>query len=482
MGLIEMWGDWVPFAGIALGISTVLVALVYMLSEFLMNDKMKGWAKLELSEIFYSAVIISMAIGALPIIDSVIQGGLLLGSGTTAGCLGTPTSTWVVTTDYDSHFTGDRTYRCMDICGTNISSDPQSVYHGIDSCHMRLGIWYMRGLFDETKNMAFDIYTDYIWSSMIADFTINIEFVFEKAGFFTFTPWKGFYSMGNKVKEMCFDWAMKLLMLLKFQEVMLSFIAKAVFPAFFVIGAVLRTFTMTRRLGGLMLAMAIALYFIFPAFYAFGALVVLDIKNGVFLKWVDPNDPLGKTNPCNADFNPLTSAIPDCADPPIANVMYSNGTIPMPGGSGQGYTAMEARSKLRHYEGMPVEDYMSYMEQGKDDQGGATMALTDPNTGKMTDLSSDQYDTATPEDKTQKLQAAADSVETWKKTVESQNKNDFFINFAWSRDGPVDTLARITFWTVFFSLFSIIGTIAAIRSLSITFGGDIEIAGLTRLI
>jgi len=35
---------------------------------------------------------------------------------------------------------------------------------------------------------------------------------------------------------------------------------------------------------------------------------------------------------------------------------------------------------------------------------------------------------------------------------------------------------------MFFALFSIIATIASIRSLSTTFGGDIEIAGLTRLI
>ncbi|NYZ74009.1 hypothetical protein H0O00_02615 [Candidatus Micrarchaeota archaeon] len=468
MGLIEMWGSWVGFAGIALGISTVLVAIVYMLSEFLMNDRMKGWAKLELAEIFYSALIISMAITTLPLIDAVVQGALL-GTGTTgtgtAGCAGGVTTTWIATTDY-GHYTPSKTYECLDICGAPIAASPNSVYNGIESCHMRLGIWYMRELFDETKNLAFDTYLSYIWTSMWSEFTINIEFVFEKAGFFTFTPWKGFFTMGNKVKEMCFDWAMKLMMLLKFQEVTLSFIAKAVFPAFFVIGAILRTFTMTRRLGGLLLAIAIALYFVFPAFYAFGALVMLDIKNGVWQEWTDQDNP---ANPCN---NILQANPDDCADPPIANVMYINATIPMPGGNGQGYTTWASREKLNYYEGMDAETYLKYIEEGKDSANDATIMNFD--------LSKNVQ--ATDEEKKQKFEEVSSSMDAWKKSAESENKIDDFLSIAWTRNGPVDTLARLTFWAVFFSLFSIIGTIAAIRSLSITFGGDIEIAGLTRLI
>jgi hypothetical protein len=76
-----------------------------------------------------------------------------------------------------------------------------------------------------------------------------------------------------------------------------------------------------------------------------------------------------------------------------------------------------------------------------------------------------------------------DRTYTWFKAVSSQGKLDIpFIKSAWAKDGPVDVAARFTFWSMFFSLFGLLATIAAIRSLSITFGGDIEIAGLTRLI
>jgi hypothetical protein len=475
MALLDMWQSWLWFAGAALGIATIISSVVYMLSEMLQNDKMKTWAKMELTEVVYSAIIISMAIVTLPLIDAVVQGGLGVSNtggtgGGMPGCAGTATSAWIKVADYGTFSHTVQAPQCLDICGEAIAFHNLSVYHGVESCHLRLGIWYMREIFDEAKTFTFDIYLSYIKTSMIAEFTINIEFLFEKAGFFTFTPWKGFFTMGNKIKEMVFDWAIKLMMLTKFQEVMLRFIATALFPALFVSGAVLRTFSFTRRLGGLLLAMAIALYFIFPSFYAFGALIMLDLKNDPAIRdaWIS-----------NTDANPQGTMNPD---PPIANTMYIRDTIPMPGGGIGNYTTDDVRSRLNAYEGMSSTDYFEYMEQGRTASGEALTPLTDPTTGRMTDLSSRQYSTATEGEVNASLARSKEEVDNWYGSVSRESKLDKFINFAWEPNGPLDTLARLTFWSIFFSLFSIIGTIAAIRSLSTTFGGDIEIAGLTRLI
>jgi len=466
MAFMDMWSGWIVLAGAALGLATMLSAIVYMLSELLQNDKMKGWAKIELSEVFYSAVIISLAIFGLPLIDSVVQGSLGVsnaggGGGGTLGCAGSTTSAWIPTIDYGTA-SGSKHYQCLDICGPAIASDPNSVYNGVESCHMRLGIWYMREIFDEAKSFAFDIYTEYIYKSMAQDFTINIEFLFEKAGFFTFTPWRGFFTIPNKIRELVFDWAIKLMMLTKFQEVMLKFIAVALFPALFVAGAVLRTFTFTRRLGGLLLAMAIALYFIFPAFYAFGALIMLNIKNdpAISSEWLH-----------NRTINPLGAEAPD---PPIANTMYTSGNISMIGGGKTGYDVQEAKDSLRYYEGLDSETYARYMESGKDSYGNSMLP--------QFDLTSNAYDTASDDEKDAAYARAYDEGKTWKEAEDKKNKIDKLNSFAWLPNGPIDTLSRITFWSVFFSLFSVIGTIAGIRSLSNTFGGDIEIAGLTRLI
>jgi hypothetical protein len=254
---------------------------------------------------------------------------------------------------------------------------------------------------------------------------------------------------------------MKIMMLTKFQEVLLRYIAIALFPALFVIGAILRTFTFTRRLGGLLLAMAIGLYFIFPAFYAFGALVMLDLKSQAYNDWMT-ND---KANPAS-----LTGQrIPD---PPIANTMYINDTIPVLGGPS--VTTTQLHQDLSDYSAQgesPTGDaFTSQMETGKDQNGNPLMPLSG------TDLSASH--TVTDQD----MQKAFNTVSEFKDTMSKEGKYDHFLTNAWKANGPVDALARITFWSLFFGLFSIIGTIGAIRSLSITFGGDIEIAGLTRLI
>ncbi|MFZ5500555.1 MAG: hypothetical protein ACOY58_01390, partial [Candidatus Micrarchaeota archaeon] len=157
MGFAELWTNWIVIAIALLGISTVIAALIYMLSGLLENEKMKGWAKIELTEVFYSALIISMAIVGLGMINSVVQGSLLgtpaTGMGT-PGCAGSLTSYWIPVTDKGA-FNLHQRYECLDICGSAIAASKESVYNGVESCHIRLGIWYLREIFDEAKTFAF---------------------------------------------------------------------------------------------------------------------------------------------------------------------------------------------------------------------------------------------------------------------------------------------------------------------------------------
>jgi hypothetical protein len=450
---LDMWIGWLQLTGAALGIMTTLVAAVYALSELLMNDKMKQWAKVELAEIFYSAVIISFVVMGVGPIDQVVQSSLGvsggIGGAAMTGCdHGPVTSTYVPITDLGT-FIGARKYVCEDICGPEIAANTLSPYHGVDACHMRLGMWYMREVFEEGKKFAFDTYSSYIWTSIASEFTINIEFMFEKAGFFTFTPWRGAFTIPNKVNEMVFDWTIKIMMVDKFQEVFLHFIAIALFPSLLVSGAVLRTFAFTRKLGGLLLAMAIALYFIYPAFYAFGALILLNMKNDPVIidAWLADT----KANPEHTK------------DPFIIDTMYIHGAIPMPGATGGTMDSADMQNELNKIEGKPYNP---------------SDPLLPPS-----DMSSNKFSNMTDGQKKDAMASMWDKAYTWFTAISSESKVDTpFIKFAWVKGGPVDIAARFTFWSMFFSLFGLLGTIAAIRSLSITFGGDIEIAGLTRLI
>jgi hypothetical protein len=444
---LELWfATWVPVAGIALGIATILVALVYMIGSALMNDRMKGWAKLELFEIIYSAIIIALALGSLGVIDSIVQGAFLSSYG------GAGPQVYVHEIERNVSLCGDGSGKLET---DPIANSTDSIYHNIPACHIRLGMWYLNTVFREASDLAYRTYIVYTYTSMAADFAINFEFLTEASGMFTFTPWRGFFTMGNTIKSMTFDYAVKIMLLNKFQEIFLAFIAKAAFPGLFVVGVILRTFTFTRKLGGLLLALAIALYYIFPAFYAFGGLVVLDLKEQV---------------KSDTEFQAICSKLGTkaCEDPPIANALYVNGSIPMPGGNLDTSVALAEKEK---------QGKMSKSERIGAFEKGETNPLYRKESGEWVD-----FGKISEGKKQDNMDTARKSTNTWFTDMSRQSKFDGGISIAFAPGGPIDALSRLAFFSVFFALFGILATIAGIRSLSITFGGDIEIAGLTHLI
>ena len=458
MAVTDLFLGWFWFAAVAFGIITAIVAFVYMLGSLLMNDKMKTWAKMEISEMVYSAIILAMVIPGLTIVDSVVQGSLGVTNEGSGAIIAAPNSggpstsltyAWIPVSQTNAIGVTTKVSRQLDICASGTEALVPYL-RNIPSCHIKLGIWYMNEMFDEAKNYAFDIYISYIWTSMLAEFTINKEYVFEKSGFFNFNPWRGFFTTSNTIKSLLFDWALKVLMLLKFQEVFMRFVAVAMFPVFYVLGALLRAFTFTRRLGGLLLAIAISLYFIFPAFYAFGAIVIIQLKLAASTQWSMSNAYAVQSNP----------------DPPIGNLIYTRGSYPMVGGA---LSTEQAHQALAEMEGMSETEFLKNMEQGGANSNTPYMPSFDLNDKSRTpDASS--------------VQSAWNTYSSWFTNASKKSREDNFVTLAFTDGGFIDSLGRITFWSVFFALLSLIATIAGIRSLATTFGGDIEIAGLTRLI
>ncbi len=474
--------QWLAVAGMALSLMTMIIGVVYMVGNLLMNEKIKAWARMEVVEIFFSAVIILVAAHLAhgsyvsDILDAAlgVDGGpdhleayLPVKSQVLLGAAGARNELYVENL-------------CEVVATPGGGPNPRDVgtwegtpYYGVNDCHMRLAIYYLDTIFHETSDYAFSIYIDYIWTSMAAEFGFNIEFIFEMPGMFTFTPWRGFFTMPNTIKEQCFDYAIKIMTLNMFQEGFIRFIAVALYPALLVSGAILRSLAFTRKLGGLLLGLAIALYFVFPSFYAFGGLIVLDLKDEARSEWMA------------SDANVFNSN-----DPPIANTMYSKGDIPMLGGSGSVSTE-DIWEYHDQYRSMEQRDFLESAEHNDPDAGGGVEGIGadagerqrvitggfdfTPDTGRPTDREEAERLSA--------LESARSQADSWYNSISSRNNFlDNFVTMAYEPNGIIDILSRLTFFSVFFSLFSILGTIAATRSLSMTFGGDIEIAGLTRLI
>ncbi|MEM2909139.1 MAG: hypothetical protein QW171_03180 [Candidatus Bilamarchaeaceae archaeon] len=426
--------QWYGIATIGLSIATALAAIVYMLGAALLNDKMKGWAKMELVEVFYSALIVAMAFTLIQVIDNIVIIALDVTD---------PTST----TTYMAVKTPIYEERLVNICDPNEFIGEE--YENVTACHMRLGIYYLNTVFREGADLTLTILINYAWTSVAGETALTVQTMFEKSGFVMWSPWKGFFIIRNIILENTATWNLTVVFLAKMQEILLRFIAISGFPIIFVSGVVLRTFTFTRKLGGLLIGLALALYYVYPSFYALGGLITIDLKERARAEWL-----------LNREANPDGSK-----DPPIINTIYLNMSDDKRIG---GITILERRetqkATLREIESMSEEERLEVSNFGLPSKDGEQIDL-----GRTTEREREGI-----------LRRTADRA--WEFLKDLTTRNFISDMSEWRPNGYIDVVSRLTFYSVFFAFFGVLGTIAATRSLSATFGGDIELAGLTRLI
>jgi len=430
--------NYIGAIGAVFMFTIALALIVYLVGSLLMNDKIKLWAKMEIYEIIFSAIIILMIFSLVPVATEITNAALNIGtSGQSAN-----TATYMKFATPSGYVE-----RKVDICGDPTQLPPG--YENISACHIRLAVYYFRVVYDEGRKFGYDILRTYSWTSMLGDTSITIQTIYEKMGMVMWAPWKGFFTLRNQVLEFCFNWATTMMFIAKFQEILLKFFAIAGFPVMLVLGGLLRTFTFTRRLGGLLIGLAIAGYFIYPAIYALGGLLIVQIKDETRPAWLaSPANPGGSM------------------DPPIIDTLYINSsTSELSIGN---VKIMENYDKVQELnaqlESMPPEEREKFIREN-----GLT---TEFDLGKKTTAESEKENL---------LIRIAEFVYDYFKYLFTHN---FLVDtvLEWRDNGHIEVISRLTFFSLFFLIFSIFGTIAAARSLAMTFGGDIEFAGLTRLI
>jgi hypothetical protein len=67
-------------------------------------------------------------------------------------------------------------------------------------------------------------------------------------------------------------------------------------------------------------------------------------------------------------------------------------------------------------------------------------------------------------------------------TISGFMTGDKFDEWIFADNGIINSMARMIFFSLFFSFLSVMSTIAAIKNISPMLGGDVEIAGLTHLV
>lgn len=406
-------------AAIAISLAVVFAALVYMLGQALNNERMIAFAKLELVEAFYSAVLIVVALTVLATATEA-AGTLIKGVYPDPG-LG------------------------AQVCGP--AFDPY--FNDFDNkfpCHMRMARYYLDTLYAEGKLFNYELLSIHMWYSFFQNIGISADFHEHSTGSVNYSPLGSAFSLPSSIYSYMFEFGMKSMVIVRFQQFFLNFINYSLYPVLVMLGLILRTFPFSRRLGGQLMAIGIALFFIFPMFYVLGAIVFKNIAMQSPYYESSQSDP-SKRMPeviTSLSFNPqeFYSKIGFITE--TEEFMSSE----IPGGY------------------MPQDNEKYLIEELYPATVNYCQQTSDFGEADAADLLSDWFD------------MFLYSMDFTGHIV----NDDGYVNSLIGPGGVIDATARFVFFSMFFGLLSVFSTIGAIRSLSPIFGGDIELAGLTHLI
>jgi hypothetical protein len=240
---INYWAPWQRVIYIALMIGAGIVALAWMYARTVRDDKMVGWCKGELMQLAYTVLIL---IASLALV-SALSGSLAAVSRISlAG--GAEAQSWQ----------GYVLARCA----------PTSNALYDRPCHIRLAEDYLQILASATTAQAETVLN---YNSVLAEASsIGLSFrgMPDPAGNLDIAPLAGL-SVPLETLGFVFDIANKNLMVIRFQQFLLEFLHLAFFPLFLTLGLFLRTLYFTRKLGGLLIAIALGAYIVYPMMFVF---------------------------------------------------------------------------------------------------------------------------------------------------------------------------------------------------------------------
>ncbi len=401
--LIEtLFADWGFVAVAAVMATTAIYVLVYLFGQFLSDDKIIAYAKLGFADLLYSGFLLVATIFILGIATEAAGGFVLM-----------------------AHPLGAQ------ICGAEYDLKPD--YAAIDSCYIRGAKHYLDTLYAEGKDFSYELLTMSIWFSFFQGIGISSDFHDHASGTISLSPIGGAFTVPLGVYTYMFEFATKALMMIRFQQFLLYFITTALYPVLTILGLILRISPLTRRLGGLLMAIGISLFFIFPMFYVMGGIVLENIR----LQQADMNAPVIGTLNFNstAFYDKLNLATTDQAE----------------------YEALLADPNFAGNSQQILEDKV----------GGLNYCAS-----------------STDSDITL-LQNIADTLKTLIYSIDFTGliiSNDAYLDSLVGPGGVIDATSRLVFFSMFFTLLSVFSTVGAIKGLSPLLGGDTEIAGLTHLI
>ena len=397
----QIWG-WSSMVGLALFIVLLLLTLGYMMAAFMQDDRLKAWVGRELGQVFFSAVIIVVAVLLVGSLDSWLR---------TLSLAGSPE--WQNYVNYG--------VCCVpgNACALPSASDVRG-----RACHIELATDYLQILYETSRHSASTYLNNYGWYAFLSRISLSTTIVMKFLAGLSFSPFAGL-EMTAEFFSLLFDMSIKTMMLLRAQQMFLDFIWYPFFPVMISMGLVLRIFYFTRKLGGMLIAISLALYVVFPMFYV--------LSNAILWGFMTHSTANSWEHFGNTYSEP------------------GAGGETLPAAGGQSLSPMQRAKGAFSQPAIKIDICNSSTKSEQDN-----MKLAMDGVGNKWDF----YEGG-------KWYSQALSFATGK---------------AFEPDGPIAHLALLMVFTIFIPFLSLMTSLAAFKVLSPMLGGDVEISLLSRLI
>jgi len=414
-----VWG-WESLIPGAIMVVVLALALGQMAGTFLNDEKIKAWVKHEVGQLVFSLLILTCAVLLIQGLDQWLK--------------------------YTSALSDDPRWTSYVInsvcCDSSTGACPPGPVRK-RACHIELASDYLQLLYDTARLNAVTHLSNYWWYGFLSNLSFSISpLVTDKGPGFSIRPFAGL-AMPADFFSVLFELAVKIMMLLRAQQVFLDYISYIILPVFMSMGIVLRMMYFTRKLGGLLIALALSVYIVFPMFYVVSDYILFQFLGG----WTVAQGPQTFGQAFNSDTANGGTAMPfdsgtqaDYGDPGNSKEVFTSG----------------------YQQGQTVN--VDLCSEDTDNKNSGT--LLRESFGKSWGL----YEHG------RWYEQAMDWI-GFDAAAAAPGKNSAF-----GSSGPIATLAMLMVFSLFLPFLALMTTLASVKVLSPLIGGDVEISVISRLI
>jgi hypothetical protein len=238
----DYWGPWAAGFYIPTLLVLSIIVLGWMYATAVRDDKLMGWCKNELLQLGFSVLILMVVLSVIANLSSAV---IALSSVSPPG---PEADSW-------------KNYVAIRCAPTN-----QPLYDR--PCHIRLSEDFLQILASASEEQARTVLNYNSILATVSSIGLSFRGMPDPSGYLDISPLAGL-SVPLETLGFVFDMANKNLMAIRFQQTLMELLHLAFFPLFLTFGLFFRTMFFTRRLGGLLIAIALGAYIVLPMMYVF---------------------------------------------------------------------------------------------------------------------------------------------------------------------------------------------------------------------